>query len=45
MPYIKAIKTYRTKEIDVSELLRLLEESRKSVHECKTVPSMPAVRP
>ncbi len=50
MPYIKLAKnldvTKRiTREIDVKELQRLLEESRKGVHDSKTLPSMQAVRP
>lgn len=50
MPYIKATKqldiTRRvTAEMDTAELFRLLNESKKSVHETKTLPSMQAVRP
>ncbi len=46
MPYIKIGPKLRPAvEIKLAELQKLLKESTKSVHECKTLPCMPAVIP
>ncbi len=46
MPYLTLNQKYRaTIEMDRAELRRLLEESRKSEHECPTMRSMQSVRP